>query len=179
MSLQFGAAPPTHAPPAQTSPVVQALPSLHAAVLFAWAQPVAGTHESFVHGLLSLQFVAPPPTQAPAAHVSPVVQALPSLHGAVLFVWTHPETALQESSVHPLPSLQFGAAPGTQVPALHVSPTVHALPSLHATAFKLTHAPVLSHWTQSFGLPPPQALLQHTPSTHVRPPEHIAVRVHA
>ena len=71
-------------PAAHTSGVVQALLSLHDAVLFACAQPVAGTHESFVHGLLSSQFAAAPPTHAPAAQVSPVVQALPSLQDAVL-----------------------------------------------------------------------------------------------
>jgi hypothetical protein len=33
-----------------------------------------------VHGLLSLQFGAAPPVQAPALQVSAVVQALPSWH---------------------------------------------------------------------------------------------------
>jgi hypothetical protein len=59
-SSQFGAAPPTHTPPAHVSLVVHALPSLQALVLFAWAQPVAGTHESFVHTLASSQLRAVP-----------------------------------------------------------------------------------------------------------------------
>jgi hypothetical protein len=48
--------------------------------------PVDGLQESFVHRLLSLQFGAAPPWHVPPLHVSFVVQAFPSLHGAVLFV---------------------------------------------------------------------------------------------
>jgi hypothetical protein len=68
------------------SPVVHALPSLHAAVLFVVTQPLAGLHESFVHALPSLQESAAPPTQVPLLHASPVVQALPSLHEPVVLV---------------------------------------------------------------------------------------------
>ena len=49
-------------------------------------QPVAGLHESFVHGLLSLQ-VTGVPTQPPSRQWSPEVQALPSEHEAVFGVW--------------------------------------------------------------------------------------------
>jgi len=131
-SSQFRAAPPTQTPPLQVSLVVQALPSLHDTVLFVCVQPVAGLQPSVVHTLPSSQFGAAPPTQTPPLQVSLVVQALPSLHGAVLFecvqtpplhtssvqtlpsvahgavlfVWVQPET-VQTSSVQPLPSLQF------------------------------------------------------------------------
>ena len=84
--MQFGAGPPTQAPLLQASPVVHALPSSHALLLLLCAHPVAGTQESFVHGLLSLQLGAGPPAHTPPLHASPVVQALPSLHGLVLFV---------------------------------------------------------------------------------------------
>jgi hypothetical protein len=177
-SSQFGAAPPTQAPPEQVSPVVQALPSLQLAVLLVWVQPVAGLQASLVQGFESSQLGAAPPTQAPPEQVSPVVQALPSLHDAVLFVCTHPVAGLQESSVHPFESLQFAAAPATHVPELHVSPTVHALPSLHATAFSATQTPEALHAWQSFGLFPPQAVAQQTPSTQGSPLPHIASRVH-
>jgi hypothetical protein len=83
-SLQTMAAPPWQLPPLQASPVVQALPSSHAAALFVWTQPVAGTQESSVHGLLSSQLVAEPAWQLPPAQVSPVVQAFPSSQGLVL-----------------------------------------------------------------------------------------------
>lgn len=65
---------------------VHALPSLHAAVLFVNTHPLAGLHESLVHTLPSLQVSAPLPMHCPPEHVSVVVQALPSLQGAVLFV---------------------------------------------------------------------------------------------
>ena len=86
VSSQFGAEPPTQDPAAQVSEVVQALPSSQDAVLFVETQPVAGTQESSVHELVSSQFGAEPPTQDPPAQVSEVVQALPSLQAAVLFV---------------------------------------------------------------------------------------------
>ena len=121
------------------SAVVQALPSLQDAVLFVLTQPVDGLHESFVHTLLSLQLGAGPPTQMPPAHVSAVVQALPSLQDAVLFVLTQPVDGLHESFVQTLPSLQLGAGPPTQVPPAHVSAVVQALPSLQdAVLFVLT-----------------------------------------
>lgn len=80
-------APPTQTPPAQVSPVVQPLPSSHAAVLLAWAQPVTVLQESVVQPLLSLQKVATTtaePLQAPTVQVSPVVQAFKSSQGRVL-----------------------------------------------------------------------------------------------
>jgi len=51
-SSQFGAGPPTQAPPEHVSFVVHALPSLHEFVLFVWTQLVE-THESFVQGFRS------------------------------------------------------------------------------------------------------------------------------
>ena len=64
-SSQFTFVPPVQEPPLQASPVVQALPSLQAAVLFAWAHPDAGTQESSVHAFESSQLSAVPPTHDP------------------------------------------------------------------------------------------------------------------
>jgi hypothetical protein len=62
--------------------------------------------------------------------MSTVVQALPSLHAALLLVWTQPVAGAHESSVQPLPSLQLGAVPGLQpATASQVSTPLHALPS--------------------------------------------------
>jgi hypothetical protein len=61
--------------------------------------PVAGLQKSSVQALESSQLAGDPPAQAPALQVSPVVQALPSLHGVALLVWTHPVAGLHESSV--------------------------------------------------------------------------------
>src|SRR5207244_5270938 len=94
---QRGGGRPTHTPPAQVSAVVQALASLQGAVFGVWTQPVAGSHESSVQRFASLQLGAGPPAQLPLAQVSPVVQALPSVHGAMFGVWTQPVAGLQES----------------------------------------------------------------------------------
>jgi hypothetical protein len=135
LSLQSSAAPAWQLPPEQTSPAVQAFPSLHAAALFACAQPVAGLHASSVQGLLSSQLGVPAPGwQLPPEHTSPVVQAFPSLHTAVLLAWMQPVAGTHESSVHGLLSLQSSVpAPAWQLPPEHTSPVVQAFPSVHAT----------------------------------------------
>ena len=74
-------------------------------------QPEDGSQVSVVQTLLSLQITGPPGLQRPPPQVSPVVQAFPSLHGAVLFVWTQPVAGSQLSSVHGLLSLQSTAEP--------------------------------------------------------------------
>src|SRR5262249_37386939 len=82
--------------------------------------------------LLSLQFSAGPPTQAPPEQVSLVVQALASSQAAVLFVCTQPVDMLHESSVHGLLSLQLGVGPPAQTPPEQVSVVLQALLSLQA-----------------------------------------------
>src|SRR5439155_1449397 len=111
-SSQLSAGPPAHTPPLHASFVVHALPSSQGAVLFVWTQPVAGLQLSSVQALPSSQLGARPPTHTPPPHASLMVQAFPSSHGAVLFVWTHPVVGLQLSSVQGLPSLQFRGVPG-------------------------------------------------------------------
>ena len=133
LSSQLVAEPGRQVPPAQESPVVHALPSSHAAVLFVVTQPVAGLQVSVVQGLLSLQTAAVPAWQLPPPHASPVVHALPSSHGLVLLVKTQPVAGLQVSVVQALLSSQTTGAPGTQAPPPQMSPVVQALPSLHAT----------------------------------------------
>jgi hypothetical protein len=83
---------------------VHALPSSQDAVLFVCTQPLDGLQLSSVQTLPSLQSGGGPPTHDPLAQVSLVVQALPSLHGAVLLVCTQPVWGSHESSVHGLPS---------------------------------------------------------------------------
>src|SRR5437899_2661924 len=130
-SSQIGGAPPAQVPPLQVSPVVQALPSSHEALLLAWTHPLAGSQESFVQGLPSSQIVGAPPAQVPPLQVSAVVQALPSSHEALLFAWTHPLAGSQESFVQGLPSSQLLGAPPWQTPAKHVSDVVQAFLSSH------------------------------------------------
>src|SRR5438552_6517697 len=85
---------------AHTSFVVQALPSLHALVLFACTHnPFAGLQESSVHTLPSSQLTAVP-TQVPFEHVSLLVQAFPSVQGAEFGVCRQPRPGSQLSFVH-------------------------------------------------------------------------------
>ena len=72
---------PEQTPLAQTSPLVQGLPSLHAAALFVWKQPLCGLHPSSVHGGSTKHERVVRPTLERRYPVSPVVQALPSEHG--------------------------------------------------------------------------------------------------
>jgi glyoxylate utilization-related uncharacterized protein len=105
-SLHTGGGPPTHDPAEHVSFVVQALLSLQAATLFTFSQPVAGLQESSVQTLVSTQLSGGPPTQAPPEQISPVVQALPSLHVKVLLANTQ-TPPWHESVVHTLPSLHW------------------------------------------------------------------------
>jgi hypothetical protein len=81
---------PWQAPPEQTSPVVQAFPSLHVTLLFVCVQPVVGLHASVVQTLPSSQLSCGPPVQVPPEQVSPVVHALPSSQALLLLVNLHP-----------------------------------------------------------------------------------------
>ncbi len=71
--------PPVHASlTVQTLPSSQGFPGLPGTCM----QPCVGEQVSSVQTLSSLQFVAPPPTHTPNAHVSSAVHGLPSLHEA-------------------------------------------------------------------------------------------------
>src|SRR5207245_7289140 len=118
---QTGGGPPTHAPPAHASAVVQALPSLHAAVLGVLTQPEAGLQLSSVQALPSLQFGAAPPTQTPPAQVSAVVQALRTLHGAGFGGFRQPPAGSQRSSGRGLPRSPLRAGPPAQTQPAEVS----------------------------------------------------------
>ena len=167
-SSQSGGGPPLHAPPPQASFVVQAFPSLHEAVLLAWAQPVAGTHESsvqrfpssqeavlltcrqpvagtqesVVQAFPSSQLGGAVPTQPPPLQVSVVVQAFPSLQETVLLAWAQPVAATQESLVQALPSSQPRGGPPTHAPPLQVSEVVQAFPSLQEIVLLVWVQPV-------------------------------------
>jgi hypothetical protein len=134
-SSQPTGAPGTQIPAEQTSPEVQAFPSLHGPVLLVnehapvpgsqpssvqglpsmhaagvLTQPVAGEQASVVHAFASSQLSDPPGTQRPSEQESPVVQAFPSLHAPELFVWRQPPVSgSQASSVQALPSSQVTA----------------------------------------------------------------------
>src|SRR5262249_33760444 len=123
--------------------VVQTLLSLHPAEMSVWTHPIAGSHESAVHALPSLQFGAGPPTHAPFLHLSAVVQALPSLQASVL----NPVTGHTPAPSHPF-AFTVQMFPSSQaVPAgsnWHVdeqqSP-LSVLPSSHCSPMSRTPLP--------------------------------------
>ena len=172
---------PTHAPKVHVSLLVHALPSLQPLLLFANTQPVAGSHESVVQALPSLQVCVVPDWHALLAQASPIVHTLPSLHAALLAEFTQPEDALQVSLVQALPSSQSIPAPGTQLPAAQASPTVHTLPSLQVLLLFSVWQPVAAlHESVVHGLPssqfwftPGAQLLaaQMSPMVHALPSE--------
>src|SRR6185436_9026732 len=128
-------------PPPQASPIVQGSLSVQAPATAACAHPVAGTQESLVHTLLSLQSVAEcvhvpwgvhtstvqallslhelgPETPAPTEHTSGPVQAIPSSQDAVLFGCVQTPPA-QMSVVHTLPSLHSASEAHTETTLRH------------------------------------------------------------
>jgi len=125
-------APAWHAPPAQTSPTVQAFESLQAAVLLVQKQaPVDGLHASSVHPFASLQFFGAPARQVPAEQTSFTVQPLPSSHGAVLVTKPHPVEGVQMGEVQTFESSgQVTAVPRHEPAPLQTSAVVHSEPSL-------------------------------------------------
>ena len=130
---------PTHAPPLQTSPDVQALPSSQASVLLVKTHPVTGSQLSVVQGLLSLQMMTAPDWQAPAPHVSPEVHAFPSLHvvpSAAVGFEQVPDPGLQTPSTwHGSPAVHTTGFAPRHPPAWQESDCVHALPSSQVVPF--------------------------------------------
>lgn len=174
-SLQLSAPAPVHAPPAHTSPVVQALASLQGRALNLSEQPNFTSQLSSVQTLPSLQEIATP-AQLPAAHLSPLVQALPSSHTlALLLLMQLPVATSQLSVVQGLLSLQPFAAPGTQPLALQTSPTVHELPSVQGLALATWVHPVSAAQASSVQTLPSLQLTsgpgKQTPAAHASPTE--------
>jgi hypothetical protein len=120
LSLQLSAVPAAQVPawhvsfPLHTLPSGQAVP-FETGVL---EQPNTGSQESVVQTLLSLQLSGVAGVQVPLWQVSLPLQIFPSGQ-AVPFstgVLAHPDTALQESVVQTLLSLQLRAVPVAQTP---------------------------------------------------------------
>jgi hypothetical protein len=173
-----------HVPDVQNSPLVQNSPSSQGRPFAAdalWTHPVAGLQESTVHAFPSLQTMVEAGVQIPAWHVSPVVQASPSLQTAPLrgvgSLTQLSVVSLQESAVHWFASLQELGLPPPQVPAEQVSPRVQNWPSLQAEPLRgagsLTQLSVVSlqesavHWLASSQLV--ELPLPHTPDWQVSP----------
>ncbi len=170
-----GVVPGLQVPFSQTSPVVQAFPSLQVTEFGVKTQfPVIGSQESVVQGLPSSQFFWVP-AHTPLEQTSLIVHGFPSSHAALLKTWVQPVSGLQEAVVQTL--LSSGQVTGVpvQVPFEQLSFIVHALLSLHVPEF----FGVCRHPVAGIQLSSVQALLSsqfrgvvpgvHTPSEQTSP----------
>ena len=142
-------------------------------MLGACTQPPTALQESVVQTFASSQLNAGPGTQVPPMQTSEVVQTLLSVQARLLKAFTQPAVLSQLSSVHPLPSLQAMAVPGTHPPAWQASPRVQTLPSVHATVLLLVTQPLAgAHASTVQGLPSLQTSAApgtHWPAKHASP----------
>ena len=129
---------PAHTPAWQLSPVVHALPSLHAVPLAATGleqMPLAGSQVPARWHWSEAGHVTAVPMQTPAWHRSPVVHAAPSLHVVPLATTGLEHVPLAGSQVpaawHWSDAGQVTGVP-VQAPAWQASPVVQRLPSEHA-----------------------------------------------
>lgn len=176
-SSQLRLAPGWHAPPRQTSPVVQALPSEQVVELLACAQPLSVLHESSVQTLLSSQSTPAPDWHEPPLQVSPLVQALPSSQDEALLTCVQPLAGLHESSVQALVSSQSTPAPDWHDPPLQVSVLVHASPSVQVAVLLLWVQPAPASQPSSVQTLPSLQLVP-APGWQL-PPEQTSLVVHA
>ena len=166
---------PVQTPPRHVSACVQALPSLQAlpsATGGSEQKPDDGSHTPAAwHWSLAPQTTWAPGWQAPPPHVSPTVQAFPSVQALVLLVKTHPAAGVHVSVVHGLWSLQSSVpVPGWHVPPPQMSPTVHVLPSEHAFVLFVKTQPLAGlqvSVVQTLLSLQVLAVPRHTPQEHV------------
>jgi len=171
--------------------VVHALPSEHAVPFGAGGfehVPVTGLQVPTPwHWSRAVQRTGVP-AHIPAWHVSPVVQALPSLQIVPLAATGFEQLPVAGSQVparwHWSDAGHVTAVP-VQVPAWQVSPAVHALPSLQAVPLAATgleqvpvagsQVPARWHWSdagQATGVPLQTPALQVSPVVQRLPSEH-------
>ena len=151
--MQVTGVPPVQTPFSHVSTCVQASPSEHGDP-FALAgfehAPVAGSQvPASWHWSVAVQVTGVPPVQTPAWQVSPVVQALPSLHvvPSVATGFEHAPVAGSHvpATCHWSVAVQVTGVPPVQTPFSQVSTWVQASPSEQGDPFALAgfeHAPV-------------------------------------
>src|SRR3972149_491207 len=161
-SLQKLGAPDVHTPSLQMSPKVQASPSSQGLLLFVNVHPLTESHVSSVHTFPSLQELGAPDVHTPSLQMSTKVQAFPSSQGAILFVFVHPLTESQASSVHILPSSQGIGAPDVHTPLLQVSNEVQTFPSSQRLLLFVYLHPVRRSHVSSVHTLPSSQLLGHS-----------------
>jgi hypothetical protein len=176
---------PVQTPLWHESLCVQAFPSLQDCPLGAFGfeqSPVPGLQVPATwHWSLAEQTVAVPDVQTPDWHVSPVVQAFPSLHDvpfpAVGFEQKPVAASHVPATWHWSLAVQTTGFEPTHTPLWHESICVHAFPSLHPLPFDFggfehtpvdgLHTPASWHWSlaeQTVAVP-----AVHTPDWQVSP----------
>ena len=148
------------------SPVVHTLPSEHAVPLATGRgfghTPVAGSQLATAWHWSGGGHTVPAPLHTPAWHVSPLVQALPSLHAVPLATGGFEQVPAAGSQVpaawHWSRAVHTTAVPA-QVPARQLSPVVHALASEHpvpsaTSGFEQapvtrSQVPAVWHWSRA------------------------------
>ena len=172
LSWQEMVRPPAHLPPAQTSPLVQVLPSSHAlpsAELPVLHLPLPGSHRlTWQTSLLAGQvtMVAASTTQAPDEQIKLPLHASPSSNLAQSLVKLQPHAPL----------------PGLHTPPPQLSPLVQVLPSVHVPVLGRKVQPLATSQPSSVhGLPSLQVNLplplqerplQVSPVVHALPSSH-------
>jgi hypothetical protein len=182
---------PAHEPLVQTSPVVHALPSLHAVAFAAVGfeqVPVLGLHVPATWHWSDAAHATAVPPHTPLVQTSPVVHALPSLHAvpsATAGFEQVPVLRLHVPAVWHWSDAAHATAAPPHMPPVQTSPVVHALPSLHAVPFAAVgfeHTPVLGlqvpaawHWSDAAhvtAVPAHAPLVQTSPVVHALPSLH-------
>jgi hypothetical protein len=158
-------------------------PAAHAAqTRSALVEAAVETYEPRAQLFQGAHEVAPAADQDPETHGVQADRPVPSAEKVPA------GQALQEypplpPSVHEVPVRQ-GLAPPVHVPDTQTSAVVQVRPSKQALPFVGAQVPfdaapaAALHTRQSFVAPPPQAVLQHTPSTQ-KPEPHCSAEVHA
>jgi hypothetical protein len=158
---------PTHCPAVHTSPTVQALPSLHTAVLVgAWPHSPEAPQVSRVQGLPSSQSFAAP-LHCPPRQRSPAVQSSASSQAPSRATCTQPPRAgSHAASEHSEPAGHSTSKRSSQVPPAQPAAAVHTSLGAHTTPFGRALQPVKKLQTMSEQRLPPE----HTVGAPVQTP---------
>ncbi len=180
---------PLQAPDEHLSLSVHALPSLQALPLVALTVMhllPASEHDPILHAEASAHLRAAPLAHLPDAHLSLVVQYLPSSHAVPLALafFTHVFFALSQTPElqASLAPEQLRALPPAQVPvALHLSSSVQYLPSSQGSPdflFFATHFCVVApvDWHSATLQPPGSLHVKSLPAAHF-PLTHLSLTV--
>ena len=109
---------PAHLPLPQTSFWVHASPSSQRSALLTCLQPLTGSHESVVQAMPSSQLGVKPGMQVPPVQTSPMVHALPSVHGPLVLTALLLHTPVVASQLVALHAVSLDVSQTTLLAAL-------------------------------------------------------------